>query len=188
MGNIESVDTFDNFDTFDSFVHHAWMCSDKSCFEDDSELEIEKENKKIAYIKDQNNNQFWFDQNEQLHADTGPSVNKNNTYFEYRQHGLLHRDEADGPAIYDVSTGLYIYYKNGLKHRINGPCQKNSNNDKELWFVNGKNVHSTNISEPIVDIYGKCYNCSDRLVCVNGDCIAFCTNKCLQTYCQNKNK
>ena len=145
-------------------------------------------NGKIAYKKDTEGNQYWYDQNEKLHRDNAPALLLANGYYEYRQHGLLHRDQDDGPAVKHPNGYGYAYCKNDLYHRTNGPAVEFSDGRGTRWYVNGIEVMENDISTPVVDNRSKCYNCENKINQIKNDCIIFCSKNCLESYCNTKNK
>ena len=74
-----------------------------------------------------------------LHRMNGPAFIRKNELYLYLRNGKFHRD-GDSPAIESYDDSYKVYYKNGIKHRENGPAVivKGS---QEFW-LNGVQIKS----------------------------------------------
>lgn len=63
-------------------------------------------------------------------------VDDNLNEWWYNKDGQLHRED-DKPAVICSRDGTEIWYKNGLRHRDNGPAFVRRNETQE-WIKNGK--------------------------------------------------
>ena len=61
-----------------------------------------------------------------------PAIESDDGYVEYREMGVLHRE--DGPAVKDYSSLYEEYWVNGKRHRLDGPAVIHSNGDEEYWI------------------------------------------------------
>jgi len=71
------------------------------------------------------------------HRDNGPAIiDLNNNFKYYYKNGMRHR--ADGPAVEEIfyKRGEYEYVVEGRWHRMDGPAIKRANGD-ELWYHRG---------------------------------------------------
>lgn len=69
-----------------------------------------------------------------LHRKNGPAFIRKDELFIWALNGVVHRD-GDLPAVESNDDKLKIYFKNGLKHRLNNPAEINGN--KIEYWVNG---------------------------------------------------
>ena len=77
----------------------------------------------------------------------GPYVRTNSdlnttTYYKYPNYTVRHR--LDGPAY--ISGGYRAWYKDGLRHREDGPAIEYTSGAGE-WYLHGKQLSPTEIEE-----------------------------------------
>ena len=77
----------------------------------------------------------------------GPNVRTNSdlnttTYYKYPNYTVRHR--LDGPAY--ISGGYRAWYKDGLRHREDGPAIEYTSGAGE-WYLHGKQLSPTEIEE-----------------------------------------
>jgi hypothetical protein len=76
----------------------------------------------------------WYNQNEQLHREDGPAVERSDGTKEWYKNGKRHRENA--PAI-ELANGTKFWFLNGKVHREDGPAREWVNGTKE-WYQNGE--------------------------------------------------
>lgn len=74
--------------------------------------------------------------------------------------GLMHCEQ--GPAIV-CSTGLFIFYSHGKKHRLDGPSEYDPGGTPMVWYdVNGKAMSMNQFADHYLMIYLKLYDFSEE--------------------------
>ena len=82
---------------------------------------------------DSNGNKFYYNDNNELHREDGPAIERANGSKEWLINGKYHRE--DGPAI-EYANGNKFWYIDGKRHREDGPAIDCSNGYKE-WYLDG---------------------------------------------------
>jgi len=74
---------------------------------------------------------FWYNQQDQLHREDGPSAEYANGTKSWFLNGQYHRE--DGPAI-ERADGAKFWFLNGKRHHEDGPSAEYANGTKEWWL------------------------------------------------------
>jgi len=89
---------------------------------------------KIQKIELNNDRIEWYNENDKLHREDGPAIEKLDGDKYWYINGELHRE--DGPAV-EEANGTKRWYVNGKHHREDGPAAEYANGDK-VWYINGE--------------------------------------------------
>lgn len=130
-----------------------------------AEGKIHRDDDKPAMIKKDASGKiidaYWY-KDGKLHRDNGPAVDRgdNGTEKIWYRHGIRHRD-GDLPAyIADTETGrVFIegYYKDGKKHRENGPAyivySPDGTANTKQWYLNDTRCEPANEPSDIMAKY-----------------------------------
>ena len=109
---------------------------------------------------DSHGTEGWYNEQDQLHREEGPAVERANGTKHWYINGQLHREE--GPAI-ESANGDKEWYHNDKLHREGGPAIEYANGTK-YWYLNGKglteaefNARTKSCDGRVVEIDGKKY-------------------------------